>query len=69
MVSEVDVGLPCRQGLVADLGLGEHDLQTFAIGSLGEPILEAGKAEFAGIAGKHYPPGDPHKVFSFFPSG
>ena len=52
MVTQVNVGLPRSQGLIAHLGFGKHDLQPLTVGSLGKPVLQAGETQFAGIADK-----------------
>ena len=53
VVTEVDVGLPRRQLLLADLVSTEHDLQ---LGSV--TLTERGEAELAGVAQEDHPTGD-----------
>ncbi len=52
VVAEVDVGLPGRQGLLADPVAGEHHLQ------LGVALAQGGEAELAGVAEEDDPAGD-----------
>jgi hypothetical protein len=57
VVAEVDVGLPCRQRLLAHLGEAEHDLQPGA-----DALLEGGEGELAGGAHEDHAAGDPDDV-------
>ena len=53
VVAEVDVGLPLRQRLLADLVEREHHLQ------LAGAVAQRGEAQLAAGAGQHDPAGDP----------
>ena len=61
-VAQVDLGLPGRQGLVADLGAREHDLEALGVGVGGEAVLEGGEAKPAGVAEEDDAPADGHLV-------
>ena len=61
-VAQVDVGLPGRQLLLADLGQGEHHLQPDAGVLQRQALLQRGEAELAGVADEHHPAGDADDV-------
>ena len=56
VVAEVDVGLPGRQGLLADPVAGEHHLQ------LGVALAQRGEAQLAGVAEEDDPAGDADRL-------
>ncbi len=57
-VTQVDVGLPVRQGLLADLGQRQHHLQPGAGVGERQPFLQRREAQLAGVPDEHHPPGD-----------
>jgi hypothetical protein len=57
VVAEVDVRLPVGQGLFADLGQAQHDLQARA-----DPLLERRESELAGVADEDHAAGDADDV-------
>ena len=56
-VAQVDVGLPRRERLLADLGEREHHLQPGAGVGGRQPLLQRREAELAGVPQEHDPPG------------
>ena len=69
MISEVNVGLPRSQGLIAHLSLGKHDLQPLTIGRFSKPVLQTGEAELAGVANEDDAPADSDLIGGFLAGG
>ncbi|MPM55026.1 hypothetical protein SDC9_101811 [bioreactor metagenome] len=61
-VTQVDVGLPGGQRLLADLRLRQHHLQPRRVVLGGEAALQGGEAQLAGVAQEHHPAADPDQV-------
>ena len=59
-VAEVDVVLPARQRIGADLGEREHDLQLGAVA-----LLQGREAQLTGVALEHDAPGDGDHILGF----
>ncbi len=56
-VTKIDVGLPGRERLLADLGEGDHHLQPYAGMICSQALLQGGEAQLAGVADEHHAAG------------
>ena len=68
-VAQVDVGLPVGQPLLAHLGEREHHLQPGTGILAGEPVLQGGETQLAGVANEHHPAADADHVLGLLTGG
>ncbi len=66
VIAQIDVGLPSNKRLVANLGEGQHHLQTLAVALGREAVLQRRECKLAGVADEHDAAPDGHDVLGLF---